>query len=290
MGAYCSSQGCCQGLVTKYAGRSADDEKDLGTKDNDVPNPRSLNIVTSQPSVNNLNDNISRKEHEEALNAKVEQSNLLRYKIELLVNMLTIEESKVDSLTKRVEALKWAMINNGLTFNEHTEIPGKRVIQDEKHSPVPNSLNGDSNWLPMYDLKGAIARMQDDFADSNYDIIRCFADEDGKVVAWLAREDFCRQLYAVTSKVSKIDIQVISLRFFDGDGVSVPEFIDFFMSPRAVREARIASSAVRMSLNLLQMEHRLNSSNSVQPITSSIENYNQRLKVRYPVSLGFLIF
>jgi hypothetical protein len=45
------------------------------------------------------------------------------------------------------------------------------------------------------------------------------------------------------------------MRFGDGMGfVSIPEFLDFFTTPLQVRVARAATSAVRMSLDLLQMD------------------------------------
>lgn len=47
----------------------------------------------------------------------------------------------------------------------------------------------------------------------------------------------------------------MSLRFGDGNGsVSIPEFLEFFTTPEHVRMAKSATAAVRMSLNLLQLE------------------------------------
>ena len=42
-----------------------------------------------------------------------EQQNLLRYKVEVLVNMLAMEEKKSDALTKRLETIKYLMLQHG---------------------------------------------------------------------------------------------------------------------------------------------------------------------------------
>lgn len=45
------------------------------------------------------------------------------------------------------------------------------------------------------------------------------------------------------------------MRFSDGLGaVSIPEFLEFFSTPTPVRTAKAASAAVRMSLDLLQLQ------------------------------------
>lgn len=47
---------------------------------------------------------------------------------------------------------------------------------------------------------------------------------------------------------------MLAWRFFDGASVSVPDFLYFFTTPVAVREAKAAAAAVRMSLDLLNLE------------------------------------
>ena len=49
--------------------------------------------------------------------------------------------------------------------------------------------------------------------------------------------------------------QTIAMRFGDGSGyVSIPDFLEFFTTPEQVRTAKASTAAVRMSLDLLQME------------------------------------
>ncbi len=48
--------------------------------------------------------------------------------------------------------------------------------------------------------------------------------------------------------------QLISWRFFDGSNVDVAEFLHFFTTPPASRQAKSAASVVRMSLDLLCLD------------------------------------
>ena len=48
---------------------------------------------------------------------------------------------------------------------------------------------------------------------------------------------------------------MISMRFLIEDNrVSVTEFLDYFLSPQSVRQAKAATAAVRMSLEYLQID------------------------------------
>ena len=168
-----------------------------------------------------------------------EQNNLLRFKVEVLINMLAIEEKKMGSLTKRIEVLKWAMLSRGVTEDGLNGIlqsfPDAIVASNdpEKSNPAITSIT------TVVDLGGAMERLADEFATNKRDIVQCFADGEGKVVTSLSRDEFMRQLYAATEQVSKADIHAISLRFFDGSTVSIVEFIEFFMTPNAVRQAKV---------------------------------------------------
>lgn len=47
------------------------------------------------------------------------------------------------------------------------------------------------------------------------------------------------------------------MRFSDGLGtVSIPEFLEFFTTPVQMRQAKAATSAVHMSLDLLQLRNQ----------------------------------
>jgi hypothetical protein len=58
--------------------------------------------------------------------------------------------------------------------------------------------------------------------------------------------------------------------------VSVPEFIDFFTSSSSTRVARAAASAVRVSLNMLQLE------------VSDVKKSNNKTKVSLIIFQSFI--
>ena len=193
-------------------------------------------------------------EHESEVTRNTEQKNLLRFKVEVLINMLAIEEKKKESLTKRIEVMKWTMLSNGVNEDGLNgilkTIPDARTITNgDERSPAPAHLTS------AIDLGGAIERLGNEFVTNKRDIVQSFADEDGKVVTSLSRDQFMRQLYAATEHVSKADIHAISLRFFDGSIVSIVEFIEFFMTPIAVRQAKVRISFMIMSSLRLTCVH-----------------------------------
>lgn len=176
-------------------------------------------------------------DHDKEIAKSSEQKNLLRFKVEVLINMLAIEEKKMGSLTKRVEVLKWTMLSKGVTEDGLNDIfkslPDATSTNDVQQPSSPPKMTS------AVDLGGAIQRLAAEFVTNKKDIVQSFADDEGKVVTTLNRDEFMRQLYAATEHVSKADIQAISLRFFDGTTVSIVEFIEFFMTPNAVRQAKV---------------------------------------------------
>lgn len=230
-----------------------------------------------------------RSELEESKNKSNEQQNLLRFKIEVLVNMLAMEEKKSETIEKRVETLKGLLQSEGITEQMLTSVMmnAEKADLDTRASVSGSTEKGapfrNVGWV---DLEGPLSRTQEEFDLYRADIIPAFAGEDGKVVAVLRNDEFMKQLYQVTEKLSKADLQVtrltclwflfaiapltilfpwhpcavinlvqiIALRFSDGSGfVSIPEFLEFFTTPAKMRMAKAATAAVRMSLDLLQL-------------------------------------
>ena len=146
---------------------------------------------------------------EDSKTSSNEQQNLLRFKIEVLVNMLAMEEKKSETAGKRLETLKWLMHSQGVSEQTLTDIllKSEDIYNENKNN---SSTDKDSSFrgVGLIDLAGAIGRMTEDFQDFREDILHAFAEEDGKIVATLDAEDFAKQLYVVTDKVSKTDIHV----------------------------------------------------------------------------------
>jgi hypothetical protein len=148
-----------------------------------------------------------------------EQQNLLRFKIEVLVNMLGIEEKKSESLTKRVETLKWILLTQGVSEQTLTTIV-QNSDTSTSTSKVDNNLmnNVEKNIanknISMIDLSGSISRMKEEFDRYPEDILKAFAETDGKIISNITIEDFMKQLFTTTEKISKSDIQVLFYYYF----------------------------------------------------------------------------
>lgn len=153
-----------------------------------------------------------RAELEDSKNKSNEQQNLLRFKIEVLVNMLAMEEKKSETIEKRVETLKGLLQAEGITEQMLTSVlMGAEKTEQDTRASVSGSLEKSTplrnvGWI---DLEGPLSRAQEEFDLYRSDIIPAFAGEDGKVVAVLKNDEFMKQLYQVTEKLTKADIQVI---------------------------------------------------------------------------------
>ena len=126
-----------------------------------------------------------------------EQMNLGRFKIEVLVNMLAMEEKKLSLANKRLDALKWVMLTQG--FSEKA-ISGLIKNQDNTSEAKFSQLASE--------MAGAIQRLHEEMKLNKEDILCAFANENGKVRASLSRDEFVRYLFAATTRLSKIDVQV----------------------------------------------------------------------------------
>jgi hypothetical protein len=224
----------------------------------------------------------------------VEQGNLVRFKMEVLINMLAIEEKKIETSEKRLETLKWVLLSHGISQNTVSN------LIDGSGDNIKGLKMSLEKKLADFDLTTAIVKMTKDFEAFRTDIIQCFADDDGKIVATLSRDEFMRQLYSVTENISKNDCQLIALRFFDGSSVSVAEFLNFFTTPAATRQAKAAAAAVRMSLDLLDLDISLSEfpeTPALPPVpgssatirTNALDNSVQKLLVLWPIVIEQLM-
>jgi hypothetical protein len=201
-----------------------------------------------------------------------EQQNLLRFKVEVLVNMLAVEEKRSDENTKRIETMQWMLAKEGITEDSLNEL---LLGLDDKekakfHSTISDSKISEKILMP--DVGTVVEKMRDEFSTNKDDILHAFSRNDGKVVSSLSSDSFVRQICETTQHLSPTDARVLALRFDDGTGgmVSVTEFMDFFLTPPSVRTARSAASAVRMSLDLFSLNVELLDNINNDKITSLI--------------------
>lgn len=176
-----------------------------------------------------------------------EEENLLRFKIEVLVNMLTVEEQRSEIATKRLETLKWVV-------GTSSDLDSVRQLV---HSTNESEIFGHIQPLNA-ELGEAIEIMRKDFVQFREDIFMALATEDGHIVSSLPKLEFMKQVYGATENVQKAELQLIAARFDDGNGaVNVPEFLDFFCTPHTLRCAKSAANAVRMSLDMLALNEQV---------------------------------
>ena len=78
---------------------------------------------------------------------------------------------------------------------------------------TPGKKSNDEKSILMtsaYDLSGAISRLTGEMdAGHAEDIIRAFANQQGKIVSHLSRDEFARYLYNSTENLTKSDVQVM---------------------------------------------------------------------------------
>ena len=116
-----------------------------------------------------------------------EQINLLRFKVEVLLEMLSIEEKKYTTTAKRLDALKWAIANDCV---EVTRKPQSAINMD---------------------ISGAMERMLNEFNKNAEGILIKFADLSGEIPASLDSTSFTNTLISCTSpELNVADIEVNS--------------------------------------------------------------------------------
>ena len=165
------------------------------------------------------------RELQDVKNKSNEQQNLLRFKIEVLVNMLGIEEKKNETTEKRLETLKWMLHEQGVkeqtltkillnAEKDRTELEAEGALQGHESLISAAQRSISFHNIGLVDLSGAIERTRKEFELFKGDIIAAFAEEDGKLVPSLDSTEFMKQLYVVTEKLTKGDIQVRSALSF----------------------------------------------------------------------------
>lgn len=142
-----------------------------------------------------------------------EQQNLLRFKIEVLVNMLAVEEKKNQALMERYEVLRYELLENGVDEDKLTSL-----FRDAVQSVGGTSLSLKANDQEQIyqtierarsDLSAAMAHVQDEFSLYKTDIITALADEQGRFDPTLRHLDFMKRLYMATDHISRDDIEVV---------------------------------------------------------------------------------
>lgn len=137
-----------------------------------------------------------------------EQQNLLRFKVEVLVNMLAVEEKRSEEHAKRIDTMQWLLAKQGL--NEET-LGQMLIALDEKtrekfHSSMASSKLSEKSLLP--DVGTVVDKMRDEFTNNRDDILHAFSRSDGKIVSIVPVETFIKQICEVTETLTPMDAKV----------------------------------------------------------------------------------
>jgi hypothetical protein len=175
-----------------------------------------------------------------------EEANLLRFKIELLANMLSTEEHRNQIASERIETLKWAVLEQTQQQGESGGAVSASLISLQGGG---GGFQDNGGGLGIAGLGEAIAAMQTEFTQNKEGILASLAAQDGHIVSSLPRMAFMKQIYSATESITKNEVELIALRFEDGTGlVNIPEFLAFFSASPTLRTARAASLAVSLSV------------------------------------------
>lgn len=154
-----------------------------------------------------------KEEYLNSQNKNKEQQNLLRFKIEVLINMLAVEEKKSEHSLERLDILKWELFQKGVDEEKLTKILQKSLNSENED----NRNKSDSDMqvvnakINRHGLSVAIERTQKEFDLYRSELIPSFADEDGKFEPSMDQRDFMKRLYQTTETLTKADIEVSSL-------------------------------------------------------------------------------
>jgi len=207
-----------------------------------------------------------------------EQINILKYKIELLLTILAMEDKSKDVINGRMEAMKCMLVSEGQSAQYLEELFSQ---YNTAHSPSTIDLNYD------IDIANAIEMTRNAFEKNHVrdEIVQAFVDEEGTLRLSVSREEFVERLEATTTiHLPTKDLQVLSLRFFDGLMVSVPEFLSFFGNSSKQRLVRSASHAVTVTQENIDINIDLSNSMTnfvISPNSRSTTNQVSMMDTQY---------
>ena len=155
------------------------------------------------------------KQQEEMNKKTAEQLNLLRFKTEVLVNMLAIEEGKNSVNAKRIEVLKTALVHEKGITSQSNEYDLKNLMgtNNTVDSPSSSGPNDTGSLLLSFDISGAIntfneildnIQVKNVNSNNNSFMFEWFADPEGKLITALDRVKFTQ----ILSEKTKLNQQV----------------------------------------------------------------------------------
>jgi len=134
--------------------------------------------------------------------------------------MLAIEKQEKKVALERLEAIqiyyRSRLANNDIDNVDNPPIP---AIKDQEIHVE----------LEAYEaMNSAIKNFQIDYHTLKDSITLAFNDENGKQIHTMSPHEFVRKLYNSSQKISKSEANYLSHKFYDGNGVRISHFLNFF--------------------------------------------------------------
>lgn len=140
--------------------------------------------------------------------------------------MLALEKQEKKVALERLEAIqiyyRSRLANNDIDNNNPPPIP---TIKDQEIHIE----------LEAYEtMNSAIKNFKIDYHTLKDSIILAFNDENGKQIHSMSPHEFVRKLYNSSQKISKSEANYLSHKFYDGFGVRISHFLNFFEDDKSI--------------------------------------------------------
>ncbi len=137
-----------------------------------------------------------------------EQQNLLRFKVEVLVNMLAVEEKRNEEHAQRIDTMQWLLSKQGINEEYMSQLLLKldSSTRDKFHSSIAEAKFGDKMMLP--DVGTVVDKMRDEFNNNRDDILHAFCRSDGKILSIVPADKFTKHICEVTETLTPLDAKV----------------------------------------------------------------------------------
>jgi len=169
------------------------------------------------------------------------EANLLKYKIEVLVNLLAVKDQELLSSQKKVEALKWT-------------IASRSVAGGAPSLPVSPASTLDLDEVRI-ELSVTLNKLAKEFPGCKQALLEELAEENNTVPAALPRDVFVKAVKKACGKMSQRECGFLALRFAElgSNSVNVADFLSFFSLSQQQRHAMQARALVRTSRDAFEL-------------------------------------
>lgn len=180
-----------------------------------LPSPSLLNEKQDDYNNTNLTNTNKKSKWQSIADLQLnKEKNLLKFKVEVLTNMLAIEKREKEVAIERLEVLQ---------IYYRSKLASNNASSDTDTPPIPIISNSEINIEGYEIMSSAISNLRIDYRNLREDIQFAFAG-----LHTVQPHEFVRKLYNCSQNISKKEAEYLAQKFFDGVGVSFDDFINFF--------------------------------------------------------------